>query len=331
MASLRSGGPVYKLGSLIGKGASVGTPSPVHHPSLKIRHILQAQVFYATEQTTGQLVAVKKSRVSLRVQRTLFQHEARVLRLLCSHPAIPAVHAIGRFKHFEYLAMELLGPSLGDVEGQLNQVSVSQIAVQMLSALEYIHSHGLVHRDIKPDNILFSSQDQGQIRLIDFGLAHQYEREARSVGPTSEPDFVLGTLPYASLNAHQGLPLTRRDDLESLAYSLFSILLGRLPWNKPHIATSTPRSVRRCVYATKRAWSGVRLSKGYDRAFGQFLDEIRNLGFDEMPLYNQWQGVFTSIADLLGSSSTPSSDAEKVAGKLLALAGILIEASFYRY
>ena len=85
--------------------------SPVHHPVLKTRY---TKVFRATDQTTGQLVAVKKSHVSLRVKPTLFHHEARVLRYLYGHPTIPAVYAVRQFDHFEYLAMEWLGQSLGD-------------------------------------------------------------------------------------------------------------------------------------------------------------------------------------------------------------------------
>ena len=76
-----------------------------------------------------------------------------------------------------------------------------------LSALGHIHSHGFVHRDIKPDNILLCPTDHQRILLIDFGLARQYRGEpVPVVSPGNlEPDYVLGTLPYASLHAHQGL------------------------------------------------------------------------------------------------------------------------------
>ena len=79
------------------------------------------------------------------------------------------------------------------------------IYLHQLSALKHMHSYGLIHRDIKPDNILLHPRDHRQIRLIDFGLACPYDREPRSTVTNLEPEFVLGTLAFASLNAHRGL------------------------------------------------------------------------------------------------------------------------------
>jgi Serine/threonine protein kinase len=94
-------------------------------------------VFQACELSSRRVVALKKSRVSLKVQRTIIHHEARILRLLVGHPSIPVVFAYGRFQHFEYLAMELLGHSLGDVvekQGRLNLQAILHVADQTVRA-----------------------------------------------------------------------------------------------------------------------------------------------------------------------------------------------------
>ncbi|KAJ6627612.1 kinase-like domain-containing protein, partial [Mycena sp. CBHHK59/15] len=206
------------------------------------------QVFSAVEQPDGRAVAVKKSRVSLRCQRTLLQHEARVIRLLKGHPAIPEVYALGRFNHFEYMSLELLGPQI-DCSGQSweeRTSSTAHIAARMISALQHVHSHGIIHRDIKPSNILWS--------------------------------------------------LTRRDDLESLAYTLFSVLRkDGLPWDEPYPYSATPAFVRRQVREGKRAWSGEKLADGYEPLFGAFLDEARQLGPDTTMDYDTWEHKFSQL------------------------------------
>jgi len=111
--------------------------------------------------------------------------------------------------------------------------------------------------------------------------------------------------------------LTRRDDLESLAYTLFSILLGNLPWHKPYVRTSTPRGERRQVLAKKQAWSGARLAEGYEVAFGQFLDEVRELEFNEMPSYDRWQKVFTEISERQGAPLSFDFGANDITGMSL--------------
>ncbi|KAG1741014.1 hypothetical protein EDB19DRAFT_1590161, partial [Suillus lakei] len=81
------------------------------------------------------------------------------------------------------------------------------------------------------------------------------------------------------------------DDLESLAYTLFKILRScpSLPWNKPHVPVNSVCGVRCQVLAKKQIWSGARLAEGCDAASWQFLDEIRNLGFNEEPCYDRWE------------------------------------------
>jgi hypothetical protein len=100
--------------------------------------LFQSIVYSATERESGRITALKKSRVSLRVKRTLLKHEARVLRYLSGHPSIPEVFAYGRIKHFEFLSMQLLHRSLGDIideEGPLSLATVLGLADQLVSRI----------------------------------------------------------------------------------------------------------------------------------------------------------------------------------------------------
>jgi serine/threonine protein kinase len=94
-------------------------------------------VYRARNTATGQLVALKKSRASRSLNRTALCYEARVLMYVAGHPSIPVVYAHGRFPHFEYLAIELLGRDLRDVveeKGQLPLDDVLKIADQLVSS-----------------------------------------------------------------------------------------------------------------------------------------------------------------------------------------------------
>jgi hypothetical protein len=97
--------------------------------------LVHSAVLLGTTEADTRLFAVKKSRVSLRVQRTILKHESHVLLLLQGHPAIPVLYGYGRFKHFEYIAMEQLGSTLTKLHPSpygLPLVTVLLIADQMV-------------------------------------------------------------------------------------------------------------------------------------------------------------------------------------------------------
>ncbi|KAG8700077.1 hypothetical protein FRC11_013231 [Ceratobasidium sp. 423] len=250
-------------------------------------------VYRATEPTTGRAVALKQSRVSLRIKRSLLQHEAQVLKLLAGHPAIPQVYAYGRIKHFEVLSMQLLGQSLGGTvkaQGPLPVAAVTEIADQLLSALSHIHGKGLIHRDIKPDNILLLTPGSWNVCIIDFGFTYPAPREvpaAKYSSDPSRPTAVFGTLSYASLNSHEGLKLTYRDDLESLAYTLICLLRGSLPWSY-YTKHGTILGRIRQVRAQKQSLTGSRLTIGLPNEFGELVDYARSLSAGEIPDYQAW-------------------------------------------
>lgn len=225
------------------------------------------EVWNADSASTGDPVAVKMERIQGNPAPTL-QYESRVLQLLQGVTGIPRLRYFGRKDDMDgiFMVTDLLGPSLETVatserldmrsheiktpRPNCNHVEfVSQIGRQMLQRLKSVHACGMLHRDVKPDNFLFArtpaldlsrraSQAQPVpvqvpvplLHLIDFGMA---KRIKDPIMDDAENRLVplIGSPRYASVFAHRGEPLGRRDDLISMMYSLIYVANGgALPW-----------------------------------------------------------------------------------------------------
>ncbi|KAF8886059.1 kinase-like domain-containing protein [Gymnopilus junonius] len=271
-----------------------------------IGHGTYALVFQAVEANSGQQVALKKSRVSQRVKRPILQYESRVLQLLQGHPAIPALYGYGQLPHFEYLAMDLLGPSIKECShGPISVTTAVRVVLQMLSALKHIHNCGFVHRDIKPENVLCSPIDSSSISLIDYGISRPIKPGPPArYDPLSESKHVVGTLHWASLNAHDGIDLAPRDDLESLAYVAFFLLRGDLPWRATDSRNESMKNSMRRIRACKAAVLGDTLGTNLPAEFGYMLDYSRSLQYDQLPDYEELQRRFTELNAQVGNNDS---------------------------
>lgn len=107
--------------------------------------------------------------------------------------------------------------------------------LKQISRLEHIHSRNFIHRDIKPDNILTGiGNEQDTIFLIDFSIAQRYRNPSSRIHiPMQENLPLVGTPAFTSVNSHLGLQLSRRDDIESLTFTLVFLYYGSLPWLTP--------------------------------------------------------------------------------------------------
>ncbi|MFS7962625.1 putative protein kinase CK1-CK1-Pl family [Helianthus anomalus] len=226
-------------------------------------------------------------------------YEWQVYNVLGGSHGVPRVHFKGRQGDYYIMVMDMLGPSLWDVWNNNSHTMsiemVACIAIEAISILEKIHSRGYVHGDVKPENFLLGppgTSDEKKLFLVDLGLATRW-RDASSglhVEYDQRPDVFRGTVRYASVHAHLGRTGSRRDDLESLAYTLVFLLRGRLPWqgfqgeNKGFL-----------VSKKKMATSPETLCSFCPAPFRNFVEYVVNLKFDEEPNYAKYVSLFDGI------------------------------------
>ncbi|KAE9412197.1 hypothetical protein Angca_007128, partial [Angiostrongylus cantonensis] len=137
--------------------------------------------------------------------------------------------------HFKFIIMPLLGDNLTKirhkfVDGRLSLSSGLRLAFLALSPIQELHSIGFVHRDIKCSNFCLaphSSKGNTRLVLIDYGVCRAYKDNSGNLKPPREQVRFRGTTRYASLNTHNGLEQSPRDDLESWFYMMVELLSGR--------------------------------------------------------------------------------------------------------
>jgi len=191
--------------------------------------------------------------------------------------------------------MELLGPSLHDHVvryGPYPLVKVLSLAIQLLSTIEYIHSCHLIHCDITPMNILMGREQQilPSIHLIDYGLARRFPApDSFNHYPFHAGEPFVGTATFASVNAHRGYTLSRRDDLESLSYVFLYLLAGSLPWQ--NLKAKTLRLSTQVAGKYKQQ-DLEHIFRKYPVEFLDFHKYARNLGFYETPNYAYYSSCF---------------------------------------
>jgi serine/threonine-protein kinase len=208
----------YELGEAIGQGG-------------------MADVFLAHDRLLDRRVAVKVllpqfATDPVNVER--FRREAQAAAGL-NHPHIVAVYDWGEEDDTSFIVMEYVpGQTLREIlqaHERLGPTDAARIAAEIADALSFAHAHGVVHRDVKPGNVLITPQ--GQVKVTDFGIAR-----AETSEPLTKTGAVLGTATYFSPEQAQGFKLDGRSDVYALGVVLYEMLTGVAPFT-----ASSPVSV----------------------------------------------------------------------------------------
>ena len=212
--------PGYRIEALLGRGG-------------------MGEVYRAVQLNLGRRVALKILSPNLAADdrfRRRFLRESRIAASI-DHPSIIPIYETGEAGDLLYIAMRYVdGPDLATVlrrEGRLDPPRTLAIMTQVASALDAAHERGLVHRDVKPANILLAHGPEGTLGhcyLCDFGLIKQVDSEQVASALTATDQFV-GTIPYVAPEQIEGRALDGRTDVYSLGCVLFQCLTGSVPFD----------------------------------------------------------------------------------------------------
>ena len=225
------------------------------------------------------------------------EYENRVYSLLDGGTGIPKIYDYFQFGDYNVLVMSRLGSSIQYVMDRLpgkklQMDSVLAVGMRLLCHLEVIHEKGMLHRDIKPQNVMLGRDNDRDVYLIDFGLSKKYVNASKHIPYKDKKRGLTGTPRFASINCHLGIEQSRRDDLESLAYVLIYLANGTLPWvglgGKRRIRSNDKVPNRHeHILQVKQATTDRQLCEGLPNGILQFVSRVRKLKFYERPPYDE--------------------------------------------
>ena len=250
-------------------------------------------IFEGINIRTSEKVAIKVEQIMEDLK--LLKHESNIYRILDNVDGVPKIKWYGKDDLNYYMVIDLFGKSLQDLMDKNKKMSlklVLQIGINILTILMKIHDKGFIHRDIKPENFLLTLTKPTRVFLIDFGLCKPYLINNTHIEYKRKDKFI-GTLNFASINAHNLYEQSRRDDLESVAYMLLYFYFGKLEWiqneneNENENMVADFESENNCIKNMKQLFININNSNTPEILL-DFYKKVRLLYFEERPDYEKY-------------------------------------------
>ncbi len=233
-------------------------------------------VFKAENIRTNDFVAIKFENKSDQIKS--LKNEAKIYQYLGKLDGFPQIKTFGTTDKVNYLVIDLLGNSLINVITYYKALylkTVLVLGIQIIKIIKSLHDKSLLHRDIKPSNFIFGTgNDTNKLFLVDFGFAKRYDYNGKHIEEKTIKN-IIGSPNFVSLNIHNNIEPSRRDDIESCIYVILTMLFGRLEWFHKDNLSEIAQLKKQIIYVDEVP-SFIKIMLYY----------VRAMNFDERPDYD---------------------------------------------
>jgi serine/threonine protein kinase len=233
-------------------------------------------IFKGQNIRTKEYVAIKIENKNEQLKS--LKNEAKIYQHLGKIDGFGELKIFGTTNNINYLVITLLGNSLHNIINLYKTLclkTVLLLGIQIFQRIRHFHNKSLLHRDLKPSNFIFGiGKDTNKLFLVDFGLAKRYDHNGKHI-EVKKIKNIIGSPNFVSLNIHNNIEPSRRDDIESCIYIILTMLFGRLEWFDKNNFTEITNLKKNILNIDDIPFF-----------IKQMLSYVRNMSFEETPNYD---------------------------------------------